>query len=75
MHVNKEKKDVKFKEEEPKENKAKIDEDNKKLRLSKRLEQAKKRAKEMEEKNKFRKSEVIKKKAAALETKMSRNEN
>ena len=29
----------------------------------------------MEEKNKFRKSEVIKKKAAALETKMSRNEN
>ena len=29
----------------------------------------------MEEKNKFRKSEVIKKKAAALETKMSLNEN
>ena len=65
------KKEVKFNEEIKKEEeKAKIDKEEKKNRLSKRLERARKMAKDNEEKNKFRKSNVIMEKAEALEKKV-----
>ena len=67
------KKEVKFKEEPKKEEKGKIDDVLRKLRLSKKLEQAKRMRQNKEEKSKFVKSDVISQKAAALEKKISQD--